>query len=284
MDIAAADLPGELPTPAYIEITNTYSDAARRMYVGHKTQGDPENFDQILEAESATLGTGVAAAVCASCSNGNTANVTNVPATVRTLFTWSITDVQAAYALSQWLRPVARFSTVPNNSTCKARLTLKDSVTGAVVAQSEYQALDNANELQTLPALLLSPEQAGQITPGAMLLLLEAKDSAATCDFSLDYVDLMPIEAGMGFRFYKPIDETVVSIPATTGVITDNQIDGSLFIESRQTVYVAFGGPILLVPRRLNRLCFHRDNGSGVAAVAATMGVKIYIRQRSLTI
>lgn len=284
VDILGADIPGELPTPAYIVITNTYSDAARRLYVGHKVQGTPDSFTNVLEAESATLGTGVASAVCASCSNGNTANVTNVPATVRTLFTWTLSTTQAAYVLSQWVRPLVRFSTKPNNSTCKARLTLKDSVTGAIVAQSEYQALNTADELQTLPALLLSPEQAGQVTAGAMQLLLEAKDSAGTCDFSLDYLDLMPVEAGIGFRLYKPIDETNVSIPATTGTLTDNQIDGSLFIESRQTVYVGFGGPILLVPRRLNRLYFHRDNGSGVAAVAATMGVKVYARQRALTL
>lgn len=284
VDIAAADIPGELPTPAYIVITNTYSDAARRLYVGHKVQGDPDSFTHILEAESATLGTGVSAVVCASCSNGNTANVVNIPATVRTLFTWTLSATQAAYVLSQWVRPLARFSTVPNNSTCKARLTLKDSTTGAIVAQSEYQALNNTDELQTLPALLLSPEQAGQVTPGAMQLLFEAKDSAATGDFSLDYLDLAPVEAGIGFRFYKPVDESLVSVPATTGTITDNQIDGSLFVESRQTVYVGFGGPIMLVPRRLNRLYFHRDNASGVAAVAATMGVKVYARQRALTI
>lgn len=283
VEVDASDIEGGFPAPVYLEITNTYSTAARRLYVSQKVQGNP-SFQNILEAESATLGTGVTVAACPTCSNLFTTNVANVPATVRTLYTFGLSSVQAAYILSQWVRPMARFSTPPNNSTLKLRLTLKDNATGAVVAQSNYQAMSGADYLQTLPTLLLSPNQQGQTTPGAMNLIIEGIDSAGAADFSLDFVDLMPVEAGIGFRYYKPIDETLVSVPALTGMIADDEIDNTLFIENRQTVYVGFGGPLLLVPNRINRLYFHADATGGLSDVARSFSVKLFYRQRTLAL
>lgn len=284
VEIDAAEAAGILPCPIRLAITNTYGTAMRRIYMAHKAQGTPASFVHILEAEDATLGTGVANAVDANASAGDVSNVTNVPAAERTLFTWTISATQAGYVLSQWIRPLLRFSTLPSNATINARFKLTDSTTGAVIAQTDYQLLSSADYLQALPTLELSPNLQGQAAPGEMKLILSAKDSAATGDFGLDFVQLSPVESGNGFRFLKPIDETLVSVPATTGLITDDGIDGAVRIESRQGIYRGFGGPLMLIPNALQRLYFLWDLSSAAAPGAATATIQAFIRPRKLTV
>lgn len=283
VQIAAADAAGVLPCPFRIEIINTYGTALRRVYIAHKASGTPASFTHILEAESATLNaTYVTAGADAACSNGNKAAIVNVPASVATLFTWTLSTTQAGYIKNQWIRPILRFSVLPNNATCSARFTIKDSTTGAILYQTDYQLLSNADYLQALPEFFLSQNLQGQATSGAIDILLDMKDSAATCDMTLDFVQLSPIEAGNGFRFLKPIDESLVTIAATTGKINDNMIDDGLYIESRQGIYQALGGPILCVPNALQLLYFLCD-GASDAAIARTITVNLYIRPRFLT-
>lgn len=285
VEMAAADILGSIPTPAHIQITNSFAATARRFYIGHKAQGDPSNFTHWLEAESATLGTGVASAADADCSNGNKATVTNVPATERTLFTWTLTNTQASYILSQWIRFIARFEDKPNNATCQARLTLLDSATLAVIGRTDWTALNTADVLQSLGTLIFSRNLQGQTTLGALKLVLSAKDSAAICDFGLDVLMLMPIDGGDSFRYLKPIDETLVAVPASTGVLVDNPIDyAEPFVEGMQDVYSGYGGSIMLVPNTINRLYFMHDGGDASAAITRVISVIVKYRPRVLLV
>lgn len=282
--IDAANAAGVIPAPVRLEITNTYGTAARRVYVGHKAQGTPASFTHILEAESATLNaTYATAGADAACSNGNKVAVVNVPAAVATIFTWAVSATQAGYIKSQWIRPILRFSVLPNNATCSVRLTIKDTTTLAVIYQTEYTTLSTTNYLQPLNEIYLSPELLGQTTAGALSILLDSKDSAATCDWTLDFMQLTPMEAGTGFRLLRPIDETLVNIPATTGVIQDDMIGGATYIESNQGNYQGIGGPIAIIPGVAQRLYFLVD-GASDAAIARTITLKAYIRPRKLTI
>ncbi len=286
VEIAATDISGVLPAPALIEMTNTFGATARRVYLGHKAQGDPANWTHMLEAESATLnGTYAASAADADCSNDNKVTVTNVPVSAATLATWSITNTQAAYILSQWVRFIARFEDKPNDATCQLRLVLQDSTTTAVIGQTDWTTLNTADNLQSLGTLMLSPNLQGQTTLGALKLVLQGKDSAGTGDFGLDFIGLMPVEGGTGFRYLKPIDETNVSVPASTGVLVDNPIDGAEpFVEGRQDVYAGYGGPLLLVPGVVNRLYLLHDGGDASAAINRVLSVKVKYRPRVLTV
>lgn len=282
-EIDAAEALSPLPAPLRLAVTNTYGTALRRLYVALKAQGTPASFTHILEAESATLGTGVASAVDAASSNGNTANVTNVPAAERTLFTFAISSAQAAFVLSQWIRTLLRFSTLPNDATLYMRLTLKDTTSGAMLSQTPWQLMNTADYLQPLPPLMLSPNLQGQAAPGALQLVLSGKDAAGTVDFGLDFIALLPIEAANGFRFLRPIDEALVNVPATTGLITDDGITGAIYVESTQGTYRGYGGPLMLIPGVLQRLYFLCD-GSGDAAIARSLSIKAFYRPRVLTV
>lgn len=283
--MAAANIDGVLPVRPRIEITHTFgTQEARRFYIAHKAQGTPASFMHTLEAEDATLGTDVTSAVCATCSGGDTADVANIPAAERTLFTWTLTETQVGYIVNQWIKVIGRFSTLPSNATIKARLKLQDSVTTAVLAVTEYVTLSNADYLQVLGTLLFSPLLQGQTTPGAIKLVLTAKDAATTGDFSLDFIQLSPVEIGSGFRFLKPIDEALVGVPVTTGVISDDLSDGNVYMNNRQGVYRGFGGPILLFPNTINRLYFLHDAANATAAISRSTTLKVYHRPRILTI
>lgn len=286
VEIAAADVAGVLPAPVFLQLTNSFAATARRFYVGHKAQGDPANWTHILEAESATLNaTYAASAADADCSNGNKVTVTNVSTSEVTLATWTITNTQAGYMLSQWIRFIARFEDKPNNSTCQVRLTLQDSTTTAIIGRTDWTTLNSSDVLQALGTLMLSPNLQGQSTLGALKLVLSAKDSAGTCDFGLDFLALMPIESGQGFRYLKPIDETLVSVPASTGVLVDNAVESvEPFVEGRQDVFAGYGGPLMLVPGSLNRLYFLHDGGDASAAITRLLSIVVKYRPRVLTV
>jgi hypothetical protein len=286
VQMAAADILGDMETPLYIEITHTFAaSAARRFYIAHKAQGVPASFVHTLECEDASPGTGVTSTADLDCSGGNKMAVVNVPATVRTLMTWTLSTTQASYILSQWVKILARFEDLPNNSTCKVRFIVQDSVTTAQIGQSEWVTLSSADYLQQIGTIMLSPNEQGQVTAGAIKLLLQGKDSAATCDFGMDFIQPSPSELGQGFVLLKPIDEALVTVAASTGVITDNAIDDTgPQIESRQRVYLRFGGPIMLVPNTINRIYILHDGTDASAAVARTLTVKAWHRPRVTTV
>jgi len=116
-----------------------------------------------------------------------------------------------------------------------------------------------------------------------MKLVLQAKDAAAVGDFSADFIQLSPAEMATGFRLLKPIDESLVAVAATTGVLTDNMIDGGLYTESVQGVYRSYGGPIMLLPNTLQRIYFLMD-GASDAAIARLISVKAWYRPRIETV
>lgn len=283
VQIAAAQVGGVVPAPAKIAITHSYAGtAARRIYTSHKG-GGADSFQHIYEAEAATLnGTYAAATADANASGGTVVNVTNVPASAAAIATWPITSAQAALITSQWSKIIGRFSTLPSNSTTKARLLLQDSATTAQIGQGEWVTLSPADAIQILGTLMLSPNLQGQAVPGEMKLVLQMKDSAAVGDLGLDFIQLSPVEGGSGFRILKPVDETLVSIPVSTGLITDNMIDGAVYIESRQNVYIGFGGPIMLMPNKLQRLYFLADGVNALAPIDRTLSIVVSYRPRKL--
>lgn len=286
LSIASGDAAGVIPTPFKIEIVNTYGTAARRIYIGHKAQGDAANFQHIYEVEAATIaGIGARSGVAAS-SGGTVVTYTNFPTGGTVLASWPITATQAGYIKNQWVRPIVRFSTLPNTSTMKCRFVLKDTTTLAVIYTTDWQLLSTTDYLQALPEIYFSQQLQGQTTSGGMTLNLEGKDSAGTGDCAMDFLQLTPMEAGQGFVFLRPIDETLVTLPGTataSGTITYNPIDGATYIESRQNVYQVYGGPLMCVPATAQRLYFLTD-GTADADVARTLTVKAYIRPRRITI
>lgn len=289
VEIAAVDALGVLPCPMRLVLTNTYATlGARRVYIAHKAQGTPASFTHILEAESATINaTYSASAVDALCSNGNKVtlgSVSPIPAAAATLLTWTLSSAQAGYILNQWIRVIARFSTLPNNGNTKMRITLTDSVTGTQIDQSDWVTLTTTDSLQIICTKFFSPNLQGQVAAGAIKIILEGKNSGANGTASLDFIELAPVDGGTGFRFLKPADETLVSIPVSTGVLNDDMINDALFIESRQDVWLAYGGPLMVIPGRLQRLYTLRDNSDGTAAIASTMTIQLFTRPRVLTV
>lgn len=290
VEVLAADATGVLPAPLRLELSNTYGTALRRVYVAHMAAGTPGSFTHTLEWEDASLNaTYCTAGLTSGVSNGSKVAVVNVPASAVTLATWTISAAQAGYCLSQWVRVLCRFSVLPSNSTINVRLTLKDATSAAILAQTDWQLLNNTDYLQPLPTLELSPNLQGQASAGAMTLLFDAKDSAATGDFTADFIQLSPIEAGSGFRLLKPIDETLAAdvVPATTGVLTDNMIDGGLYSNDGATqyqgVYRSYGRPLMLLPGVLQRFYLLMD-GASDAAIARKVSVKAWYRPRVETV
>jgi len=284
VEMAASGVLGVLPCPPRLEYTHTFAtNAGRRVYTAHGAQGTV--FSHIIEAEAFTLGGICTAGAVATASGGTAVTVTNVPNTSGTaLFTGTLSTAQVATIPNAWIRLLLRFSTPPNNSTIRLRASLQDSVTTAIVARSDWTTLNSSDSLQSLATLLFSPTNQGITTYGAIKLVIEGKDSAGTGDFVLDFVELAVIGYGSSFRYLKPIDETLVSIPASTGVITDNMIDGGLYVESRQRVYVGYGGPIMLTPGVLQRLYILHDGTDATAAITRTMTLKAFHRPRIITL
>lgn len=285
-EIAAATTAcGPLPMAVRIVLTNNgASMAGRRFYLAHKALGSACGFTHVLEAESGSINAtyGVSASD-ANCSNGSRVNVSNLPSSVASLIAWNVGETQAGYATSNWLRMMARFAGLPSSSTIRLRITLKDSTTGVTVAQSKYTNLNTSDALQVVGTIQLSPNLEGRVTSGSVRVVLEGIDSAA-CGFGIDFVDMLSVEAGRGFRYLRPMDESASGVAVSGGILVDNGIDGGLYIDGRQNIYQAFGNPLMLLPNALQRVFVYHDKQSGCAPILSTTTLSIYARPRRIAL
>jgi len=285
VEVDAADVGGVLPGAARLEITNNFvGDDMRTVYVGvaPKDSADPDNFTHILEAESATRdGTyaSSSATADAAASNGEYVSVAALPSTSVDLFTWTVSSAQLGYAGYLWFHALLRFFTKPSNGTITARLTVKNGAT--TLWQSQYFVLGSSDTLQSLGPVQISPALFDVTSLAPLTVILSASDSAATGTFALDYLALLPTDS---WRKLSPFSSDDVD-NAETLVIDD--IDDVVYVTQaggKSPFYSAEGRPLRLWPGVDHRIYILHDDSLGNAAITRTCTVKLYYRQRVVTL
>lgn len=269
VQIAAAQVGGDLPTPAKVTLTNTTGGDIGywHFHIGTNAYSDPANFTHVYEGESAA--SGGSTVVDANSSNGNIRRVTF---TGTTAMQWSLTGSQLQKAQGRYFRVLVRFSDVTGSGYIKPQIRDANGLT--VLYTGDEVLVNSDSPIVDLGAVPLPPSTAGA-SWGAMRLYF-AMRSSASCTFDIDFVQLTPTDS------YAAITQLGDTVP-NAGVITFDGIDGSLHADN-VPIYTSSASTIWLYPNKLQRLIFLHDETSGTPTIANTFTVRVYARARRLTI
>lgn len=280
LDIAAAEVTGDLPAPLRLEITNwtNSTNRANNVFVAHNVLSDPANFSHMLEAEAASGGTTTADTTC---SNDSRKALSWTNTAESELLTWTLSTAVLNACRGNYFRLLARFATTPAYTDLWVRVRIKFSLT--TIWEGPQVLLNNVYNLQDLGVLQLPPYLvgAGDIYP-LNLVLYGQRNVSGTHSLSLDFVQLSPLD---GWRKFSPRGYGLAY-----GVrLVDDGIEGQTYTEGWATAgktghYIGSGERIMVWPNARQRLYFLHDGISGVAAIDRTLRVQGFYRPRRLTI
>lgn len=279
VDIAGADIEGELPAPVRLEITNTYNSAswAASVWIGQNVESDPENLVHILQAEDATGETPVADP---SASGNASKSCTWNDTTEDVLLTWDLTTALLNQLQGNYQRILAHFTTTPGVNTW-LRLKVYLDVTAIWTGPLVY--LDSVQYIQELASLRLPPYLLGAGDLYPLTLELSAKHSSAGAhNVVIDYLQITPLD---GWR--KLVNQ---GYQLEYGArLVDDGIDDYLYgdgaaVDGKAGFYVGHGDRIQLQPGLPQRLYFLHNNAAGSAPIWRTLSIKAFYRPRKVTV
>lgn len=281
--IDCADVLGNLPAATRIEITNTYNNAngLSFIWIGQNFTR-PDDFISVIEAEDAVGVTPVAAVGGASHDAYVTQSLAN--GSEGDLLTWQLTANDLSFAAGRWYKALLRFQIEANSTFAQYRLQLEYN--SIAIWKGPLVSLDTNYSLAIRDILTfqMPPSLAGLANLGALDLVLRGyQTTGAAIDLKIDCLILLPVDG------YRLINGVLGAAEYNRRVIDDGitpilyEDDGSG--AGRIPTWIGYSTPIMLQPNRTQRLYFitHSEAG-GTAPIVQTISVKIYYRQRRLSI
>lgn len=277
VEIAAADVEGDLLAPTRLEITNNYNSATRlsTVWISQNVECDPGNLDNILEAEDASGET----TQSASGYSGNQYKLCEWTGTTETpLLTWTLSTALLNQLRGRYVRILARFA-----GTIAPILWLRLKVKIDVTTIWEGPlALMNTALNQELASLRLPPYLLGAGDLYPLTMVLSAITDQASSSLVVDFLQMMTLD---GWRklltkgYYVEYGARLV----------DDGIDEYLYTDSWATSgklgnYAGYGEAIKLQPNKLQRLYFQFSESDGGGDSRRTLSIKLYYRPRRLTV
>ncbi len=265
VDIAAADVDGNLPTPIKLMMTNTYAaNSLAHLWIGHNYT-DPANAIWNLEAEAALEKTG---AENATCSGGFEVSETVNGDTPMALFVWSLTSEQMSAAKGQWVHAIPRFSNANALPNIRFSFAIRWSAFRLKIWQSDpYLPTSKKLAIRDMASFRLPPWlQSSSDLSDLELVMVGQRTVSSDQTIALDFLQLIPAD---GFRYlaypmfgcaqnYRIVDDGI------TGEVYQDNGAGA----NRAGVISWYGDPILLQPKKLQRLYFLMHTSSLQAYVA----------------
>lgn len=275
VQIAAAQVTGELPGPCRVQLTNTVgaSRTFTKMAVALNALSDPANFVHVLEGESRTSGGTVTAD--ATASGGNVAALAHVGSTTTTMV-WALTAAQMQRSRGRSFRLLARIVGVIGSWSVTPEVRAGDGVTALW-----------RGDVTTLPALYGGLIDLGvlPLPPGGYSAVYGAVTLALSFTGSgLAEVDFLQLTALDGFRLLRCLGPC-----ANNEAVTDDGAEGMAYVESGAAVLpyvVGVGAPILLHPGVTQRLMVLAEDGQSPdpMGIAQSWSVRVWHRARRLVV
>jgi hypothetical protein len=279
VQIAAADVAGDIDAPLRLEMTNNYNSAtkASNFWIARNVLSDPANLTHILEAEAGSGGTTQADATC---SGGNRKDFSWSATTEQELLSWDLSTALLNACSGNYFRVLARFLSM-SYSDMWMRWRIKLVLT--TIWEGPQFLLTASAPIQDLGVLQLPPYMvgAGDLYPLALVLCAQRKQSG-THYLYLDFAQLSALD---GYRKLSPRGYGL----EYQARIVDDGIGGFTYTDGWSPAgktghYVSTGERITVTPGRLQRIYFLHDTVAGSAAIERTLSVKAYYRPRRLTI
>ncbi len=284
VQIAAADVAGDLPGATRLELTNTYaSDRLYCVYIG-QSWTDPANHVHILEGEDSTAGSDVSNATCSGAYYNRVALASGAEADLQI---WTLSAAMLNACKGSFYKLLVRLPNASAAPLTDVRFRLKLQYTSnTTIWQSGQISFDTnrAYALRDMFTLRLPPWLPQQTGLAALTMVLTGQQSTgSSINVDIDFIMITPVD---GWRFLEPIGYGV----AQNSRILDDGIYSDLYVDDGSAtgkvgIYVGYGSPIMLMPGKLQRLYFlMHANGSYTAEIARTISVKLYYRPRRRTI
>ncbi len=265
VEVLGADLPGILPTPIKLQLTNNYgSGAPLTIYTGLNIDADPENLVQCLEAEAATWVGTVSTPTGATYSNGEAKQVTWGSSSDTQVADWTLTDSVLQQFNGAWCQMIGRFPVAPEDIYLRFELRYNQRV----IASTEPVLGTDAIH-QRLGAMQIPPRLTGASYPDLVLRLYARTTGGGT--FTMDTLHLLVSDGYVEYR---------APSFGLNGNLIDTPHDGTLhpihFIKEPHE-------GLMLRPSATQRLTFIQA-GNSSDQIARTMTVQAWYRERRLTL
>jgi hypothetical protein len=281
VEIAAADVLGDLPGPTRLEVLNTFNDVKKlgTLWIGQNWT-DPANFSHILEAEDASGGSDIGSAACSGAYYSEYALGSGSEVD---MFTWTLSDSFLDACQGQYYKFLARFF-IGDPPNVKFRIKLKYNA--VTVWQSGQVTLDQSRGLQIrdMFTLRLPPWLPGQTNLSALSMVLVGQQSTGSpINVDLDFLQVTPLD---GWRMLECAGYGI----SYTERLIDDGVNGYIYVDNgagdnKIGDFAGYGNPIALYPGKKQRLYFLMHTTSmDVAEILRTISVKLYYHPRRRTL
>lgn len=262
--IDGGDIDGVIPSPAWIQLTNTSGSAIYwdRFWLSCNAYNDPENF-------AGKLAIGDAAASSQSWTGAQTAHA---------YASWTLSSALLTDCAGDYFRVLAAFNLggTPVPSDIYFTTRIKYSVTEIVTADPVWTGPGVTKGFFDLGALPLPP--GGYYTSNDALTLALTVRASATGEASLNFLQLLPAGPGR-LRLWEQIGYAA----ANGASIVDDPYEEIIYYltgSNRVPLVVNRGDPLLLWPGRDNRIAVLFDESDAAVKFSATRTTTITVKHR----
>lgn len=274
---AAAQITGDMPTPAMLELTNTTgsSQAYRKLFVNVNAYSDPANLVHYLQAEA--VASGGSSSADATCSGGNKWSVTL--STTPTTYQWTLPQADMQRTQGRRARVVARVVSIPGATYVRPKI-LDGGGTQTLWAGDELYLGSLADTVLLDLGIVPLPPGGYGASYAAHRLGLEMRSSGAPT-VVFDVFQLTMIDS------YRYMDLNSVSVANNAAMVFDG-VEGRNYISASSVwtpLATSFGGPLMLYPGVINRIhALYEIAATAGVPITGTFGTKLYYRPRRLTV
>lgn len=276
VQMAAAQVAGDMPTPVMLELTNTVgsSQAYRKLFVNVNAYSDPANLVHYLQGEAVI--SGGTPTVDATCSGGNYLAITSSasPAT----YQWTLPAADMQRTKGRRARIVSR--TIRIQGAVYVQPQILDSAGAQVLWTGDEIAIANTSSddtLQDLGVVPLPPGGYGASYAAHRLGLV----FRGVSNVDLDVLQLTMVDS------YRRFDLNSLSVANNAALVLDG-VEGRNYISASSVwtpLATSFGGPIMLQPNTLQRIhVLYEIAATAGVPITGTFGTKAYYRPRRLTV
>lgn len=279
VQMAAAQVTGDMPTPLMLELTNTSGSAQayRKLFVNLNAYSDPANLVHYLQGEAVVSGGSTSAD--ATCSGGNLLTITAT--TTPTTYQWTLPQADMQRTKGRRARIVARLTGVADKVYIRPKV-LDGGGAQVLWAGDEITVpyTSTGDTLQDFGVVPLPPGGYGA-SYAAHRLGLEVRVSSGAPGLELDVMQLTMLD---GYRY---AELNSISVANGAALVLDD-IEGRNYISASSVwtpLATSFGGPMMLQPNTLQRIyALYEIAATAGVPITGTFGAKAWYRPRRLTV
>lgn len=280
VEIAAANVDGDLPAPTRLEMLNTFATGQLAdVWIGQNWTDTTLNH--ILEGEAASGGTNVGDGTA---SGGNHKSYSLPSGTETEMLTWSLGSTLLNAARGNRFKMFCRFAITGPSQYVRYRLRIKWNAVTIWESGQVQPSTAVAHQIRDLFTLRLPPWLPSLTGLDAVSLILTGQqETGSNINVLIDFLQITALD---GFRHLRIIG---YGTPQNSRIIDDG-INGEVYRDDgagggKIGIYVPYGKALMLKPGTLQRLYFLMHNWtSNTAEVGRSISVKLFYRPRRLTL